>query len=368
MNQRGHALFLALLLVLLLGALSALALTSARLRLAGGRSGTARSQVTLLAEGNVNWQVSRWDPLLAETIGVGGHALLPATLSASGMTVFDSLERLGQGLYLLQSTVERRSGAGALQASERTGQLVVRTAPRLRDDAGVIGSGAVSVATTAIVDGADFNPAPWGALCPTPAPPGPSLVLGPAGRLDPASCSGPPCMSGSPVVSMDSTVVASWLDSLGAVPLDSLVVHADQRLGGLVLGAGPAVRVDGSCDLVAPGNLGDPSGPLRPCGSYFPITVASAGTELRDGVGQGVLIGLGALTLSGVFQFTGGIVVLGPFTVQDQATLTGAVAAADSVTLRDASSIRRSTCAVRRVAAGAGRPFFQVERRWFRPP
>jgi hypothetical protein len=368
MNQRGHAVFLALLLVLLFGALSALALSSARLRLIGGRSEAARIQAVLLAEGSVSRQVGQWDPLLAETLTVGGQAPLPGSLSSSGMSVADSLERLGDGLYLVGSTVEHRSGAGTILARERTGQLVVRTAPTLREDASIVGGGIVSVQPTAVVDGADVGVAGWGGLCPPLAAPGAGVILGPAGRLDPASCAGPPCLSGLPLVGLDSTLAPGWLQWLGAVPLDSLIAHADQRLSGRIVGAGPTRRANGSCDLAAPANLGDPVGPAQACGSYFPISVAAPGTELQDGVGQGLLIGQGSLVLSGTFQFTGEVVVRGSLTLRDQVRVVGSVAVTDSVTLGGGSLVQRSTCAVRRAGRGVARPFFPVTRRWFRAP
>jgi hypothetical protein len=368
MNQRGHAVFLVLLLLLLFGALSALALASARFRLTGGQSETERSQAILLAEGDVNRQFGQWDPLLAETLTVGGRAPLPGSLPPSGMTVADSLERLGQGLYWVGATVERRSNAGMLQARERMGQLVVRTAPTLREDASIVGGGLVSVQATAVADGADANVAGWGALCPPPAAPGASVVLGPAGRVDPAGCSGPPCLSGVPLIGLDTSLATGWLQRLGAVPLDSLIAHADQRLSGLVVGAGPVRRANGSCDLTAPGNLGDPAGPAQACGSYLAISVAAVGTELRDGVGQGLLIGQGSLVLSGSFQFTGQVVVRGSLTLRDQVRLVGSVVVTDSVTLLGSSQVQRSTCAVRRAGRGAARPFFPVARRWFRTP
>lgn len=368
MNRRGHAVFLVLLLLLLFGALSALALASARLRLTGGQSETARSQAILLAEGDVNRQVGQWDPLLAETLAVGGRAQLAGSVSPAGTTVADSLERLGQGLYLVGATVERRSRAGMLQARERTSQLVVRTAPTLREDASIIAGGIVSVQATAVADGADANVAGWGALCPPLAAAGASVILGPAGRVDPASCNGPPCLVGLPPVGLDPTLATGWLQSLGAVPLDSLIAHADQRLSGLVVGAGPVRRANGSCDLLVPGNLGDPAGPAQACGSYLPISVAAVGTELQDGVGQGLLIGQGSLVLSGSFQFTGQVVVRGSLTLRDQVQVIGSVAVTDSVTLTGGSRVQRSTCAVRRAGRGAARPFFPVARRWFRTP
>ena len=368
MNQRGHAVFIALLLVLLFGALSALALAGARLRLAGGRSEAARTQAILLAEGDVSRQVGQWDPLLAETLTVGGGAPLPGSLPPLGMTVADSLERLGQGLYLVGSTVEHRSRAGMLLARERTGQLVVLTAPTLREDASIIGGGIVSLQPTAVADGADAGVAAWGGLCPPPAAPGSSVILGPAGRLDPAGCVGPPCLSGLPLIGVDTTLGAGWLQWLGAVPLDSLIARADQRLSGRIVSAGPTRRANGSCDPTASGNLGDPAGPAQPCGSYLPISVAAAGTELHDGVGQGLLIGPGSLVLSGTFQFTGAVVVRGSLTLRDQVRVVGSVAVSDSVTLADGSRVQRSTCAVRRAGRGAARPFFQVTRKWFRAP
>ena len=368
MNRRGTALFIVVLLLLLLAALSALALSAARIRLTGGRNELARSEVLLLAEGRVLWQAGQWDPLLAETLTIGSHAVLPSGVSAPGVTGTDSIERLGPGLYLIGTTAERRSTAGILQARERTGQLVARTAPSLRGDAAVVVAGSITVVPGATVDGSDSTLSSWGALCPPPAPPGAGIILGPAGRLDPAGCVGAPCLSGAPPLGMDSTVSAGWLQQLGLVPIDSLIAHADQRLGGLTVGVAPALTPGGACDRAVVGNLGDPSSAVSPCANFLPITVASPGTELRDGSGQGLLIGLGAVTLSGAFQFDGVVLALGPVTLRDQAQVIGAVAAQDSVLVRGVSRIRRSTCTVRRTATGSARPFFPVPRRWFRAP
>jgi len=179
---------------------------------------------------------------------------------------------------------------------------------------------------------------------------------------------GPPCLSGLPLIGLDTTLGAGWLQWLGAVPLDSLIAHADQRLSGRIVSAGPTLRANGSCDLTAPGNLGDPAGPAQACGSYLPISFAAAGTELHDGVGQGLLIGQGSLLLSGTFQFTGEVVVLGSLTLRDQVRVVGSVAVTDSVTLTGSSQVQRSTCAVRRAGRGVARPFFPMRRKWFRTP
>ncbi len=364
MNRRGVALPLALLTMLILGALAAGVLIMARVRWQSGERMIHALQARSLAESEAERVIANWDPLRAESLAIGAIVGISGTSPGGGLDAQDSLLRLGRGLFLVRSIGRRTAADGALLARDAVARLVRLVAPLVPDSAAVLGAGAVTLSALAIVDGSDHVPAGWGAVCPAPAAAGAGVLAGVAAPVI-AACSGGPCISGAPPIGADSTLTAARLTQLGPVTISELSALADHHVAGSVGAVGPQV-VAGSCVLADSSNWGDPSVPTSPCGGFLPVIEAAPLTRIAGGQGQGLLIGTGALELSGDVVFSGVVVAAGPLVIRGQARITGVVVSLDSLTVNDSALVERSRCAVGRVLAGAGRPFRKVERSWFR--
>jgi hypothetical protein len=120
----------------------------------------------------------------------------------------------------------------------------------------------------------------------------------------------------------------------------------------------------GACDRGSAGNWGDPLPLGGPCAAWFPVIGAAPGTVVGGGVGQGVLIGAGALELAGDARFTGVVISQGPLRLRDRARVTGVVMALDSVVLSDSVIVEWSDCAVMMALTGAARPSERPSRPW----
>lgn len=364
MNRRGFALPLVLLTLALIGALAAAVMVLAHLRWLSGKRLLEATQAHSLAESEVAHAIAAWDPLLADSMPIGTVAALPGGSWGPGLTAFDSLMRLGHGLYLVRSVGVRSTAAGGLLARDGVAELVRLVAPTLPDSVAVGTAGPVDVSGTGQVDGGDHVPSGWTGWCPPPGPAGIAVSAAPGAAVS-ASCSAGPCIVGAPAIGLDSALSTVALSRLGGVSLADLMLAADHRVSGTISGPRPMVT-SGACVLSDSLNWGDPSAVTSPCGGFFPVIVADPGTRIVTGQGQGLLLAIGPLELAGDAAFTGVILAAGPIIVRDQARVTGLVLAQDSLQVTGAGVVERSRCVTARVTLGAARPGVHVSRGWFR--
>ncbi len=321
MNRRGVALLLALFAILLAAALATAALTTARLRWRTGHGLLMGAEATVAAEASVAFHRVAWDSVAADSLTVGGSMELGVPLTGTGSTrVIDSLLRLGPNLYQLRSIAERLAADNRLLARDDVTALVERITPTLLDSAALVATAPPGITDSATIEGDDHIPAGWEARCPAPAATKPPFVVAP-----------------SPFTMLRPSSVADFAR------------RADISAGGTVASPTPVLSPLGAC-LPAAGNWGDPSG--GPCFDWLPLIVLQPGSRIIDGMGQGVLIAMGDLELSGEFSFAGVILSLGGVSLTDQATVFGAILATGPVSLGGEAQVERSVCAVR-VALGA---------------
>lgn len=365
MRRTGAALPAALLLILLLGGLGGLAVATARLRALTAARTIAQAKALTVAEAGLDRAEGRWDPNLAAGIAVGAAQALPQAAPAGGMVSHDTLLRLGQSLFLVRSAGEALTPDGHLLARAAVARLIRLVGPDTPDSVAALVAGGVRVAADSGIQGEDAVPAGWDLAC---APTGgPELALGHApGAVISLTCPGGTCLSGAPPTAVDSGLPASLFSGLGMSSLAALAAHQDAAVSGPIWPV-PAVA-GGACDRTPGDNWGDPGNPGAPCGSYFPIVVASTGTELVGGAGQGLLLATGDLVLSGSARFAGVILAVGDVTLRDRAELLGTTLVQGSLVVADSARIRRSVCAVRRALGGSARPLRPVPRGTLRWP
>lgn len=351
MNSRGSALPLALLLMTLLGALSGAALLWGRLRRQAGERALDRARLEAMARGEIEQALSRWGGLRADTLPIGGVVPITAPAAPAGIRVSITMERLGRFLYLLRSSAERVAADGTELGRFRLGYVARLLGPLLSDTAAILAAGPVELGAASLVDGHDAGgDAAWAPSCPPPGPPAPG-IRGPGPVTD---CPGG-CLLGLPPHLRDTAVTVARLGQLGAVTLGDLRAAADQRAAGTTVTPAPVID-SGECDRLAAGNWGDPGATGGPCTGWFPIIEAAPGTTVRGGVGQGLLIGKGALRLTGALRFRGIVVAGGPLRIEERVDLQGVLIALDSLHVGDQVAVRWSHCAVMVAGAATARP------------
>jgi hypothetical protein len=362
MNRRGAALLIVVAGILLLSALASGIFALARLRHRSGEAILWSTAARIAAEGEVERARASWDPMLAETLTVGSAAPLASAARGRGVSSQDSLVRLGAVLYLLRAVGERRAADGALLAREGVARLVHLKAPQVPAGQAVLAAGPLTVGESSVVDGADRAPPAWSAVCPAPGADGAGVRAASTAPVT-IACTGA-CLNGAPPLALDSALTLANLLQFGPMSLAELAAGADHEVGGTVASVGP-VETLGQCASEDPLNWGDPQDVSRPCGRHLPVVRALPGTRVEGGVGQGVLIGTGALELAGDLAFHGVVVAGGPLTLRDRARVIGTLITADSLRLQGTATVERSVCAIARAQAGAARPAGSVAGGWF---
>ena len=141
---------------------------------------------------------------------------------------------------------------------------------------------------------------------------------------------------------------------LGDLDFDALVRLAEARIDS---GGAPApMERFGECVAGEPWNWGDPDRPYRPCGGYLPVRRALGDLLVEGGVGQGILLVDGDLTLAGGARYYGLILATGRLHLRDRAELTGYAVAVGGVTVETSARIVGSACwAIRVLSVNRGR-------------
>lgn len=353
MNRRGNALLIVLFLLALLLGLSAMVAGQARLRWLAGTRALAAARLDLLGDARLARTLPQWDPQVASRVMPGAaEAMLSPVPSVPGLQVEDSLRRLGALLFERRVSLSQFTPDGAALLARVSRQLLVQLlAPAIPDSGAVHAGGGLILDGASRVDGADRLPAGWGGYCPVTGGAVAGVRLGPAAVLG-GSCPAGTCLSGSPPQAVDSLAPSFWSAGAGWFGLSA---GAARQVSGLVIGPG-AVVAGSSCDQSQLLNWGDPANPASACGDYFPLIVAQPGTEVRDGSGQGVILGLGSLVLSGSLRFSGVLLAQGGVELRDGVQFTGTVIARDTVRVGDLASVGWSRCAVSRSRVGAAQP------------
>jgi len=129
-----------------------------------------------------------------------------------------------------------------------------------------------------------------------------------------------------PTVLRDSAAAdSSTYLQIGGNSWSELAAAAEVRLasGSHVM---PSPVVSGGLCTASDGNWGDPTSSSGACGARVPVIYAAGDLSIDGGVGQGVLLVAGHLTIGGPFVFSGQIVVRGGIeTLADNITISGAM-------------------------------------------
>jgi hypothetical protein len=365
-NERGIALMLALVAIIVIGALVTGTLFAGRVELGSGRNALWSAQAQEASEGGLadafaNWR-SEWNDILLDT-----DSLMPAGFPIPGDTrvrYYQTIRRLGGGLFLVTSRGEKLDRGGSVMTTRLLGRIGKLKYPWVDVQAAVTSKGDTRVGGNATIDGRNTSPDGWGACTGTD--------LAGIRTNEVVIQNGTPQIYGSPPkVEHDAGVV----DSIFTVPFDAL-----QPVANIALPPGTynsmAPSVTGSpavCNKTSQINWGEPrrgAGSVAECYPYFPVIYTPGDLHLTGGYGQGILLVEGNLQMQGGFEFTGIVIVKGTVeTTANSSKVTGAILARN-VDLGDITSfggtpvVAYSRCAVEAALRAATRAYPLAGRGW----
>ena len=354
-SRRGVALLATLVALLLLSILVA-----AVTRLVTGDFRRARDEGTMRSAADAAdagaYSVMRdWASRPHESVAVGG-VLGPDTLRLTSARVVTRTMRTSNTAFWTVS--ESESGDSLSHTlSRRLANVAYRLAiPDLIANAALTVRDSITLAGSARVVGADTSLTAWGASC-GPLAPGAAVAMRDTTRLCDGGC-GRGSLAGRatgapPLLADSSAADTSRYRVFGGERWGTLTLHAAVSLPpGSVVTPAPVVA-SGACDRSRADNWGDPSG-AGLCGTYAPLIWARGDVELRGGVGQGVLLAEGDVTLSAGARFVGVVIarddlmstgiggtVLGAALAGDERQSSG-----DHTSLAGSTLVRRSSCAI----------------------
>lgn len=370
-DERGMALALALIAIVVIGALVGGAFAAGRLEIGGGRAsiyGTKAEQQAEMAitEVMINWD-TRWNNEVPTPPAV---VYTSPTVTSGSFRRSSTVTRLGGNLLEVRGFGETLDPQGNVLGTRQLVRLVRLTHPAISILAAVTATGNVSVGGNAEITGNDVHPAGW--TC------GGSLdSLGGVRTTGNVNVGVSASVTGDPnEIENDSTITGNvFTDPYNLlVPLRNLVFGSATStisMNGMepdTLSVAPY-----SCDRSITTNWGEPLrglGTYPQCTGYFPIIHFLGSARLQDGRGQGVLLVGKDLELRGNFIFDGLIIVLGEIrTNGTNNKVTGAVLASNA-TLGDITSfigdpeIGYSSCAVAAALTNSARGKYLNDRSW----
>jgi hypothetical protein len=185
MNRRGAALIVALLALLIAGALASAALATGHAQWRAGLSYNAAARAAVEVQSALDrylaeWGTHRFDSLAAGAVHeVGG-------VQEIALRRRDSMVRLGPSLFQLRSVAEV-GPTGAVPLARDAASLLIRLAPVALADSAVVIAPTMLLQDAARIDGSDHIPPGWEGRCPPEGSPVPLHLAdsAPFARLHP---------------------------------------------------------------------------------------------------------------------------------------------------------------------------------------
>jgi hypothetical protein len=377
-NERGIALMIALLAIIVIGVLVTGTFYAGRMEMQSGRNAVYTGQATEVAETGLTDAFASWNPSW-NGFGQDGDSVqaavypLSSTASDNSLRYTQTVRRMSAGLYQVTSRGEKLDANGRIVATRLLARMGKLVPPWVDVEAAVTSKGNVTVSGTSDINGANTTPGGWSGC----APAGDLAGIRTSGTV---STNGTPTISGTPPkTEHDATVV----DSLFQIPYNTLLPYVTITIGGSPSWnqIGPSTTgTPARCDAGDTHNWGEPgrvgqtlqgTAPLTPeCQDYFPVILATADFKVQTGRGQGALLVAGDLEIRGNFEFDGIIIVLGQVTTTGTGNkITGGIMAnnaqiGDLTGFAGNPTVLYSKCAIAKALQGTARGFPLTERSW----
>src|SRR5688572_685828 len=361
-GERGMALVLSLIAMLVIAALISGVFVASRQEMAGGRSAVLATQATEAAEAGLNDMLANWS-VAYNKYGINGDSVFPSVMVGPKGRYTQVLTRLNGGKYLLRVRGDQLGAAGNVIATRYLGRYLRLAIPSLDIQAALTAQDGVTAGGNIDITGFDADPPNW-----TGCAPGVNKAGARSGQT--VTIHGASAVLGTPAeIENDATLV----DSVFTSPFDSLKAMATLTLpGGTYTGMTPTITGSPSiCNGTNTLNWGEPlaapaAGVVSQCQGYFPIIYSPGSMVLNTGRGQGILLVGGDLNVQGNFIFDGIVIVLGSLqTAGTGNKVTGAVlTAGQSISIVGNPDILYSSCAIARALQYSVRAQPLRERSW----
>ncbi|UCF41276.1 MAG: hypothetical protein JSW43_02785 [Gemmatimonadota bacterium] len=360
-DERGIALLITILSLVVVGALVSGFFMSAILENRAGQNSRKVEQAFAAAEFGVTETIAKWDVVTWNVLPAMGVDSV-AGASAGGSGRYDgAVRRLNNELFLVDVT--GYSGTG--QARQRIGAIVKLRSILFDVEAALTTRGPGTIGGNAGLNGTDNVPPGWDATCPPAGKAKAGLRVPNEDDIKwTGNCKGTACVTGDPKVYEDPFIDDDTFFDYGDGDWEALKSLANKRIpSGSFQNLAPSLDGGGDCNISDQKNWGDPLNPTGPCGSYYPVIYVDGDITLNTGMGQGLLLVEGDLSAQGGFEFYGIVVVRGSLKSAGNGNkFVGGVLAAnvqlDDNTLIGTVGLNYSACAVARAqqAASAGSP------------
>ncbi len=355
----GIAIVVVLVALSVVGALAAGTFLIAWRDLGAGVASMHRARAFSAAEFGLLAALGEWDPRWT----AAPPGLVALQRHSLGDDTSDTVRvwRLASSSAMLVSS---SVAAGTRYAAQRRLNLLVALHPlgvsvpaalMVRDEAAVRGGSQVLG-----TDAADRD-----ADCPPDSSARAAIAAPDSAVVDTAACGAAPCIAGAPAILVTTLAAAPDLATSVGIDRGALIAGA-LPIRGTPITPGPTQAVDGGCDVDDPLNFGDPVralGDTSPCARWAAPRYATGDVRMDGGVGQGILIVDGNLTLSNGARFAGIALVYGALRIEGGSRLDGAVIAQRAV-VDEGSAVHFASCAIDRARRGAAQPSREAGFSW----
>jgi hypothetical protein len=371
-TRSGVALPMALGALVLIGVLIAGVMFTSLQEFRIGANTQHQTRAATAAEFGLNRVLADWKPVANTTMKTGDTLKLNYTVSSGG-TAQVTVTRLPGPFFFAVS--EGQAGASRVDMSSRRqyGALFRLDAPQIGFLGALTGRGGITVGGSAFVSGDDYVPSGW-ASCPAAQDVAGVAMADTSGVKTPGCSVSKECVIGTPkYLETPAAGDTSTYFNYGNTNYTILAASANKVFPTSVTLSSPAASVTGTvCNTSVLTNWGDGNrkSPAGPCETYFPVIHAKGDMHLTGGMGQGVLLVDGDLTITGGFWFLGVVVVRGTMRSAGGAGVFGVLMAAnvelDAVasTSLGSSYVQYSSCAVQSALNAAAMLTPVKERSW----
>jgi hypothetical protein len=349
----------ALLAIVLIGALVAGALFSSTLEARIGRTAVNEPRAMTMAEWGLNQRAGELRMKAMPLAADGDTAAFARITGPNGDYADTRLTRLTDASYLLTSA--GTAGAGTVaETSRRTALLLRIIRPQINFLAALTTNGPTKIGGSAMIAGADKSPDGW-SDCGSLLPARPAIVTNNLANIDCAGCKENTATGATPPIQQNAAAgdTNTYFKYGNDADWNSLTSMADITLPPGWNDKPEPASLNGAC-VGGAANWGEPwrTLPLHACASRFPLIYAQGNLQITGGRGQGILMVNGDLAVAGGFEFYGPVIVRGSLkTTGTGGHFNGGVMAAnvdlvDNTVLGDAE-ITYSSCAIEKALTGA---------------
>jgi hypothetical protein len=363
-RREGFALAVAMIAIVVIGALIAGAFFTSTQEYRIGRNSLMDQRAFAAAETGVNEPIQTF--LKTKNVTMAINTTVYDTLNITGGSyAIRRFTKLDTATYWVTADGYAGGTKGSLASHHKLSAIYRVAIPTFNILGALTVRGKVEVEGSSKVDGTDQIPPQWttSGICPTAAgglagvsAPDTTLVCNgkcPENTSESQRIFGMPAQSQNPAASDTNTYY-----KFGDQNWNTLTANADITLSGGNYKTLPSLTGT-QCNTSDPYNWGDPKRTTA-CSDYFPIIYIKGDLQVQaNSIGQGVLLVDGSMEMAGGFEFNGILIVrndiksTGNGNKISGSAFAGNTYTTDNTSVTGNSEIQYSSCAIERAARGA---------------